>query len=331
MVHNCIIDDPHDEQQSLQAITNPEIYDRIYDWYTSGPRQRLQPGGNLCVVMTRWSKRDLTAQLLQKSATTEGEKWKLIAFPAILPSGKPLWPEFWSLSALLATKEAIAVQKWSAQYMQNPVSEEGAIVKRSDWQRWPHDKPPAIDFVLQTMDTAFEKTQRADYSAITTWGVFQIDDDTGVSQANIILLDAVRERCEFPRLKQLAKEKYVEYAADKLIIEKRGSGGPLLYEFRAAGIPCGEYIPSRATGDKTARLHAVTDMFASKRVWAPNRRFADELIEEVSSFPQGDHDDYVDCTSMALAYFRSGGFIKSAMDLGDEPKYFKSSRHKGYY
>ena len=326
-----IIDDPHDEQQALQAISSPEIYDKIYEWYQSGPRQRLQPQGSIIIVMTRWSKRDLTAQLLKKAALG-GEQWKTIVFPAILPSGNPLWPEFWTLDALSATRTAIALPKWNAQYMQSPTSEEGALVKRSDWQRWPHEAPPSIDFILQTMDTAFEKSSRADYSAILTWGVFLMDDpQTGAQQSNIILLDMVKERCEFPRLKQLVLEKYREYNADKLIIEKKATGAPLIYELRAAGVPCSEFTPTRATGDKIARLHAVTDVFASKRVWAPNRRFADEVIEEVAGFPNSEHDDLVDCTSMALAYFRQGGFIQSALDAPEETQYFKSNRHAGYY
>ena len=327
----CIIDDPHDEQTALQAITTPEIYDKTYQWYESGPRQRLQPGGNLIIVMTRWSKLDLTAQLLEKAALSGGEKWKQISFPAILPSGKPLWPEFWSLEALTATKNAISVPKWNAQYLQTPTSDEAAIVKRTDWQRWPDDNPPALDFILQTLDTAYEKHQRADYSAIVTWGIFYRDDDTGLQQAHIILLNVVREQCEFPKLKQLVKEQYDEYNADKVIVEKKASGAPLIYELRSAGIPCSEFTPSRQTGDKTARLNAVTDLFASKRVWAPNRRFADYLIEEVASFPNAKNDDLVDCTSMALAYFRTGGFIRTDSDLSDEVKYFKSNRKMAYY
>ena len=326
-----VLDDPHDEQQSLQAITTPEVYDKVYDWYTSGPRQRLQPGGKIVVVMTRWSKRDLTAQILNHAALNDTETWKHVSFPAILPSGNPLWPQFWPMAEILATKNAISVPKWNAQYQQNPTGDESAIVKRTDWMRWEPDNPPPIEFVLQTMDTAFEKHQRADYSAIITWGVFYKDDDAGLPQANIIMLDMVRDKCIFTRLKQMAREKVEEYQSDKVIIEKKASGAPLIYELRSAGIPCSEFTPTRDTGDKVARLSMTTDLFNSGRVWAPNRRWADEVIEEVASFPQGDHDDLVDCVSMALAYFRTGGFIKSTMDLEDEIRYFKSSKRVAYY
>jgi len=326
-----IIDDPVDEQVAIQALSTPEVYDRAYAWFESGPRQRLQPGGNIVVVMTRWSKRDLTGQLLQKAVLKSGDPYKLITFPAILPSGNPLWPEYWSIEALTATKTAIAPGKWQSQYQQNPVSEENALVKRSDWQIWPKDTPPPVDFVLQTMDTAFEKSQRADFSAIITWGVFTHDDDTGLPQSHIIMLDAHRERCEFPRLKQMTKEKYDQYDADCLLIEKKSSGAPLIYELRSAGIPCSEFTPTRQSGDKLARLASVSDLFNSKRVWAPDRRWAEEVIEEVASFPNAEHDDYTDCVSLGLSYFRKGGFIRSSMDLPDEVKYFKSHKKMAYY
>jgi hypothetical protein len=93
-----IIDDPHSEQEAAIAEINPDIYDKTYEWYTSGPRQRLQPGGSIVIVMTRWSKRDLTGQMLKAQLLTRGgDEWEVIEFPAILPSGNPLWPEFWEL------------------------------------------------------------------------------------------------------------------------------------------------------------------------------------------------------------------------------------------
>ena len=194
-----IIDDPHSEQEAALAEVNPDIYDKTYEWYTSGPRQRLQPGGAIVIVMTRWSMRDLTAQVLKAAAQRGGEEWEVIEFPAIMPSGNPLWPEFWPPEELAALKEELPNTKWMAQYQQNPTSEASAIVKREWWQIWEEEDPPACDFVLMAWDTAFEKTSRADYSALTTWGVFYKPDAAGVEQANIMLLNAFRERMEFPR------------------------------------------------------------------------------------------------------------------------------------
>ena len=323
-----IIDDPHSEQEAALAEINPEIYDKTYEWYTSGPRQRLQPGGSIIVVMTRWSKRDLTAQVLKAAAQRSGDEWEVIEFPAILPSGNPLWPEFWPLKELAVLKNELPNQKWMAQYMQNPTSEVSAIVKREWWQLWEEDNPPQCEFVLQSWDTAFEKHTRADYSACTTWGVFYQPDDSGVTQANIILLNAFRDRMEFPTLKRKAIEEYKEWEPDSIIIEKKASGAPLIYEMRAMGIPVQEFTPSKGN-DKISRLNAVSDLFASKRVWAPETRWAEEVMDEVASFPGSEYDDYVDSVSMAIMRFRKGGYIKANLDEPDEPREFK--RRKSYY
>ena len=324
-----IIDDPHSEQEAALAEINPDIYDKTYEWYTSGPRQRLQPGGAIVVVMTRWSKRDLTGQVLKSAAQRGGDEWEVIEFPALLPSGNPLWPEFWSLKELAALKEELPNSKWQAQYQQNPTSEVSAIVKREWWQVWEKEDPPSCEFTLMAWDTAFEKSQRADYSALTTWGVFYHPDDTGISQANIILLNAFRERMEFPRLKQEAIDQYKEWDPDSVIIEKKASGAPLIYEMRAMGIPVQEFTPSKGN-DKISRLNAVSDLFASGRVWAPNTQWAEEVIDEVASFPSGEHDDYVDSVSLALMRFRKGGYLRTNLDEPDETKYFKR-KFEGYY
>jgi predicted phage terminase large subunit-like protein len=326
-----IVDDPHSEQEAALAEVNPDIYDKTYEWYTSGPRQRLQPGGSIIIVMTRWSKRDLTGQILKDALANDSiGEWEVIEFPAILPSDKPLWPEFWELEELLKVKRDVPNSKWMAQYQQNPVSESAAIIKREWWQTWDRETPPQCDFILQSWDTAFEKTQRADYSAQTTWGVFYHPDNNGVDQANIILLNGARDRVEFPTLKQWAIDEYKEWDPDSVIIEKKASGAPLIYEMRAMGIPVQEFTPTRGN-DKISRLNAVADIFASGRVWAPATRWAEEIIDEVAEFPAGSHDDFVDTVSMAMHRFRRGGYISTTLDAEDEPRYFKSSRNQGYY
>jgi predicted phage terminase large subunit-like protein len=323
-----IIDDPHSEQEATLAETNPEIYDKTYEWYTSGPRQRLQPGGAIVVVMTRWSKRDLTAQVVKAAAQRGGEEWEVIEFPAILPSGKPLWPEFWSDKELYALKEELPASKWNAQYMQQPTSDVSAIVKREWWQIWEQDRPPHCEFLIQSWDTAFLKTERSDYSACTTWGVFYRDDDTGKPQSNIILLNAFKKRMEFPELKQKAYEEWKTWEPDSVIVEAKAAGSPLIFELRAMGIPVQEFTPSKGQ-DKIARLNAVADIFASGRVWVPNTHWAEELMEEVASFPSGEHDDLVDSMTQALLRYRRGGFIALSSDEEDEVQSFR--RKTGYY
>ena len=323
-----IIDDPHSEQEAALAANDPSIYDKVYEWYSSGPRQRLQPGGAIVIVMTRWGKRDLTGQVIKAEGQRGGEEWEVIEFPAILPSGQPLWPEFWPMGELEALRLELPNQKWQAQYQQSPTSESSAIIKREWWRTWDSDTPPPCDFILMAWDTAYEKSNRADYSACTTWGVFYHPDDSGKAQANIILLNAIRDRVEFPQLKRMVLEQSDEWEPDSIIIEKKASGAPLIYELRAMGVPVQEFTPVRGN-DKITRLNAVSDLFASGRVWAPNTNWAEEVIDEVASFPSGDHDDYVDTVSLALMRFRKGGYIRSELDEDDETPSFR--RRMAYY
>ena len=325
-----IIDDPHSEQEAALAENNPDVYDKTYEWYTSGPRQRLQPGGSIIIVMTRWSKKDLTGQVLKSAMQRSGEEWEVINFPAILEDEQPLWPAFWKLEELLALKNELPNGKWMAQYMQSPTSDVSAIVKREWWNEWELEDPPMCEFVIQSWDTAFLKTQRSDYCACTTWGVFYRDNDKGIRVPHIILLNSFKQRMEFPELKETAHRHYKEWEPDALIVEAKASGAPLVFELRAMGIPVQEYVPSKGN-DKIARLNAVADIFASGRVWVPQTAWAEELVEEVASFPSGEHDDLVDSMTQALLRFRRGGFIQLDSDEPDEPKYFKSYRKAGYY
>jgi len=323
-----VIDDPHSEQEAAIGAYNPEVYDKVYEWYTSGPRQRLQPGGSIVIVMTRWSMRDLTAQVLKAAASRGGEEWEVIEFPAILPSGTPLWPEFWSQSELEALREELPSSKWMAQYQQQPTSETNAIVKREWWQWWEDERPPPCEFIIQSWDTAHETKKMNDYSACTTWGVWYDDEDDG--QANLILLNAIRDRLEFPDLKRKAFEEWQMWEPDAFMVEKKAAGAPLIQEFRAMGIPVQEYSPGKGQ-DKITRLNSVADLFASGKVWAPTTRWAEELVDEVASFPSGEHDDFVDSMTLALMRFRSGGFIKLPSDEPEDIRYFRSPRRERYY
>jgi predicted phage terminase large subunit-like protein len=323
-----IIDDPHSEQEARQ--NNPAVFDGVYEWYTSGPRQRLQPGGAIIIVLTRWAKRDLTGQILKNSEKGGVDDWEVIEFPAILPSGTPLWPGFWSKVELEALKAELPTAKWEAQYQQNPTGNESAIIKRDMWRIWEGDTPPPCDYLIQSWDTAFEKNNRADYSACTTWGIFQHPDAQGNLKSNIIVLDSFKQRMEFPELKKRAFDTWKEWNPDTLIVEKKAAGAPLIYELRQMGIPLEEYTPSKGS-DKIARVNAISDLFSSGLVWCPDTRWADELMEELAAFPNGDNDDLVDSSSQALLRFRRGGFIQIDSDEQEEVRYFKGRRTERYY
>jgi len=315
-----IIDDPHKEQDAMSK----EGFDKAYEWYTSGPRQRLQPGGAIVVVMTRWSTKDLTGRLMQGQKEVKGDQWEVIEFPAIMPSGLPVWPEYWKLDELEKVEATLPIAKWNAQWMQAPTAEEGALIKREWWQDWPHENPPVTEFIIQSYDTAFLKKETADYSAITTWGMFRDDEN----QMHVILLDAEKDRFEFPELRRVAHESFLFWRPQMVLIEAKASGIPLTHELSRMGIPVVNYTPSRGN-DKHVRVNTVAPFFESGRVWAPmHKQYAQEVVEECAAFPNGSHDDYVDSMTQAIMRFRQGGFL---LHPEDEKEDIKPKEPKVYY
>jgi|TARA_R110002126_G_scaffold77703_4_gene193599 predicted phage terminase large subunit-like protein len=303
-----IIDDPHSEQTAMSSAG----FDDAWDWYTGGPRQRLQPGGSIVIVQTRWSEKDMTGQLLKAMAKDPlADQWEVVELPAIFNDGTPCWPEYWSLEDLTAVRASIPNSKWNAQYQQNPTGEENAIIKREWWNVWEPEAVPRLEYVIQSYDTAFSKKETADYSAITTWGVFYPKE--GGSGPNLILLDSKKGRWDFPELKAKALEEYKFWEPDTVIIEAKASGTPLTQELRNMGVPVVNFTPSRGN-DKVTRVHSVSPLFEAGMVWAPDSVFADELIEEVAAFPNGEHDDLVDSMTQALMRYRQGNFVQLPTD-----------------
>ena len=314
-----IIDDPHSEQDAL----SPSALENAYEWYTSGPRQRLQPGASIVLVMTRWSTKDLTAMLLKNQKEVKGDQWEVIEFPAIMDHG-PVWPEYWNAEELEKIKATLPAAKWNAQWMQNTTSEEVAIIKREWWRKWTSDRIPPLQHVIQSYDTAFMKKETADYSAITTWGIFFPDEDSG---ANLLLLDAVKGRYEFPELRRRALEQYKYWHPEAVVVEAKASGLPLTYELRQMDIPVTNFTPSKGN-DKHVRVNTCAPLFESGMIWAPEQKFAEEVIEECAAFPHGDHDDLVDSMTMAVMRFRQGGLIKHPEDYKDKKQ---QPRKRIYY
>ena len=307
-----VIDDPHSEQDAL----SPTAMETAYEWYTSGPRQRLQPGGSIVIVMTRWSEKDLTGQLMKAQVEPMADQWEIIEFPAIMPSGNPVWPGYWKKDELLAVKASLSEQKWQAQWQQNPTSEEGSIIKREWWKKWEKKEMPGLIHIIQSYDTAFSKKETADFSAITTWGVFYPDEDT--RRPNLILIDAKKGRWDFPELKKIAFKEYKYWEPETVIIEAKASGLPLTHELRTVGIPVVNFTPSKGN-DKHTRINSIAPVFEAGQVWYPaDHRFAQDVIEECAAFPFGEHDDLVDSTTQAVMRFRQGNFVSLPDDYPDE-------------
>lgn len=315
-----IIDDPHSEQDILKNARHE--FEKTWSWYLAGPRQRLQPNAAILVVMTRWGPEDLTGRLIKQYTETdeELERWEVIELPAILPSGDPLFPQFWSLDELLATKATLTTARWMANYQQQPISEEAAIIKREWWRDWKKEDPPVCDYVVQAWDTAFSEKETSCRSACVTWGVFRYKthDDPPKTLTGIILLDAYAARIEFPELKRKARDLYDKWKPDSLVIEKKASGQPLTQELFRAGIFVTEMSVSRAN-DKVARTNAVADLFSSGVVWAPRGyRWVEELIDESAAFPLGALNDLHDAAVWGLLRLRQGNLIHLGSDFEDD-------------
>jgi predicted phage terminase large subunit-like protein len=329
-----LVDDPHSEQDVING--NFDVFDKAYEWFTYGARTRLMPQGKVAIIQTRWHLDDLTGRVVKDMAMNAGsDQYEVVEFPAIIdtinkvgePVQKALWPEFYDLPALLRTKASMPLFQWNAQYQQNPTSEEASVVKREWWKIWTKEDPPRCEYLIMSLDAAAEAHNRADFTALTTWGVFN-NEEAGAY--HIILLNSIKKRIEFPELKALALEEYKEWEPDAFIVEKKSNGVPLFQELRRQGIPLQEYTPHRGSGDKLARLNSVADIVMSGLVWVPETRWAEELVEEIAGFPFSSHDDLVDSTVMALMRFRQGGFIRLPTDEPDDIRYFKS-RRGGYY
>lgn len=326
-----IVDDPFSEQDVING--NYEVFEKAYEWFTYGARTRLMPQGKVAIVHTRWHPADLIGRLAKDMMRVpESDQYHFFEFPAIFNENtedeKALWPEFFDLEALHRTKASMPVFQWNAQYQQNPTAEEGALIKREWWRRWEKEDPPPCEYIIMTLDAAAEKTNRSDFTALLTWGVFA-DDYLTESNNHIILLNAINIRVEFPELKELALREFKDWQPDAFIVEKKSSGTPLFQELRRMGIPVQEFTPHRGTGDKIARVNAVADIVRSGMVWYPEgRKWAEEVVEQVAAFPAAQHDDMVDCVSMALARFRNGGFIRLDTDEPDEMMY---RRKAAYY
>jgi predicted phage terminase large subunit-like protein len=320
-----VLDDILDEQDAVSETA----MENTWEWYTSGPRQRLQPNGAIIVINTRWKTDDLSGRLLRQQGQLKADQWEILEFPAILPSNTPLWPEYWSLDELEKVKMSIGLKKWNAQWQQQPTNDDGAILKREWWRKWKHDEPPSCEYILQTMDTAYSKKETADFSVIATWGVFYPSADGGPA---LILLSVQKGRWDFPELKRVARSEYLYWNPDNVLIEAKATGTPLQQELRKMGIPVTMYSPGgRRTGqDKVSRANAVAPILESGMVWYPEgEEFAQDLVEECAAFPNGSNDDQVDVTVMALMRFRQGNFVK--LDEDDDSERDLESRVMEYY
>ena len=315
--HLLLIDDPIKGREDADSDA---MRSNLIDWYRSTAYSRLMPGGSIILIQTRWHEDDLAGWILRE---TSHEPWEVIELPAVLdekaskilkrPKGQALWPEAYDKKRLEEIKKTAGSREWNSLYMQRPSAEEGNILKRYWWKEWKEDNPPECNYILQSWDTAYTVKSTSDYSAVTTWGIFE---HNGIQ--NAILLSARRERWEFPELKSEAINLYNEFKPDVVLIEAKASGWSLIQELQRAGIPITPFNPKRA--DKKTRAHSVTPLFESGRVWYPSSKYwAEDVINQCAQFPSSNYDDLVDSTTQALMRLRQGLFVEHPQDIPLEP------------
>ena len=348
--HVAILDDVMSEEDAFSEAGRRYIK----EWFPAGLRTRLMPNGSIVIINTRYHEDDICGWLLnnEKNADTADEilhPWEVIKIPAWLdeqsskllnlPVGSSYFPEWKPEHVLkldeLEIKRHNGSRYWQSLYMQDPTPQEGGIIKKGWFQRWPHKDPPECEFIIQTMDTAFSAKTTADYSVMQTWGIFETWEVDSVGKERLIpqliLLGNIRGRFEYPDLRAKAQEEYEKHEPDAVMIEKKASGQSLLQDLRRAGLPVLEFTPDR---DKVSRATAATPFLESGRVWLPeNKEWAFELIEEAIGFPNARHDDQVDAMVMAVLYMRDSWYVSHS----DDPEYdeddedvYKPSR-KGYW
>ena len=307
--HMLIIDDPIGDPRDADSDI---LKGRLWHWYSPGAYSRLMPGGRIVIYHTRWREDDLIGMVLKHHAH---EQWDVVNYPAIMPSGRALWPEWWSLEALERIRSVTPAREWSALYQGEPTAQEGGILKRKWWQRWTDDDAPECQHVVLSIDGAYSAKTSADFSAATIWGYFRkkVDGDIDRRPAadSLILLNAWKGRVEYPDFRARVLELIREHQPDTILIEDKASGQSLIQELRRAGIAVVAYQPDR---DKVARAYAASNMLESGCVWVPERPWADMVIDECAAFPTGANDDLVDTVTQALLRFRQSGMLRLQSD-----------------
>lgn len=296
----AIIDDPFKDRASADS---PTIRENIRDWYTSTLYTRLAPGGGVVIINTRWHTDDLSGRLLTAGTAGEGDRWRVVNFPAIAEhdelhrkAGEALHPERYPLEQLLKIRAAIGSRDWEALYQQHPTPDGGTIFRQEWLRRWePEDIPNRFDALLMSWDMTFRDSDSSDYVVGQVWGRHG---------ARFFLLDQVRGRWGFTEtVEQFTRlsEKW-PHAARKYI-EDRANGPAVIdtLKNRISGI-----IPVEPDGSKTARAYAVTPLFEAGNVLLPPPGlcpWTDGLISELLQFPASAHDDQVDALTQALRMF----------------------------
>ena len=342
--HLALLDDVMSEEDSFSEAGRRYIK----EWYPSGLRTRLMPNGSIIIINTRYHFDDLCGWLLKQETDLTENKWEVISIPAWLdstaaellglPEGHSYFPEWKPDEVLRVDEQEIRASNgsryWDALYMQNPSPEDGGIIKKKWFEWWEYEDPPHCEMIIQTYDTAFSTRKTADYSVIQTWGIFhQMERNEYGGESYVpclILLGNVKDRFEYPELRRIAQVLFQKHRPDVCIVEKKASGQSLIQDMRRAGLPVLEYLPDR---DKVSRVYASTPIMEAGRLYIPRgKEWANDLFDEALAFPNGAHDDQVDCMTMAIQYMKDSWNVTHPDDPSWEDDYNpRKQRRVGYW
>ena len=298
--HLLLIDDPVRNQQDADSAAQRES---LWDWYQSTAYTRLEDGGAVILIMTRWHADDLAGRLLAAQAAG-GDRWDVLHLPALAELDDPLgrepgaalWPEKYDAAALARINVAIGSRAFAALYQGRPSNDESALLKREWWKFYGgptgHSLPDAFDQALQSWDMTFKGGVHNDYVAGQVWGR---------RGADCYLIDRDKRRLDFPATLAAIRAMTAKHPTVATKLVEDTANGPAVIATLEREI--GGLVAVRPEGGKVARVNAIAGLVEAGNVWLPHPSIApwvQDFIEECASFPTGAHEDEVDAMSQAL-------------------------------
>lgn len=290
-----LIDDPVRNQQDANSTTQR---DTLWEWYTSPAYTRLEEGGAVVLIMTRWHADDLAGRLLA-AEKAGADKWTVLHLPALAAvgdslgrePGAALWPEKYDAVALDRIRTAVGSRVFAALYQGQPSNDDTALLKREWWRTYTRP-PERFDRVIQSWDMAFKGGVQNDYVVGQVWGTVGAD---------CYLLDQVRGRLDFPATLDAVRALTAAWPAATTKLIEDTANGPAVIATLTREI--GGIVPVTPQGGKVARVNAIAGLVEAGNVRLPDpalRSWVGDFIEEAAAFPTGAHDDQIDAMSQAL-------------------------------
>jgi predicted phage terminase large subunit-like protein len=286
-----------------------------WELWISSVETRAEPGCVFLVVGTRWHDDDVLGRLEREIISGERTNWRVMKFTAIAEDNDPLgrqvgealWPERYDRSRLIAHKRRcdhdesrLGAYWWDALYQQRPTPREGGIMKRSWFHYYSYDDEflKADDgkvyrkndcWKIIVADLAVSTKTTADYFCLGLWYI--------THDMRLFLYDVVHERLEGPDQGPLIERMWREHNPAFIGIESVAYQLALVQDLWRRGVPAKAVNVDK---DKIARAQLVATRMAAGMVYfrqgAPWLR---DLEDEMVTFPNGRHDDFVDMVSMA--------------------------------